>query len=789
MIDKEIFLNELEAGLEAEYQITLEQATSAQLHCALGKWADGKLYANWSASRHAHANQKRAYYFSAEFLVGRLVFSNLYSMGVLEEVRAALAEKGIDLAMLEEVEDAALGNGGLGRLAACYLDSAATQNLPLDGYGIRYRYGLFKQSIVDGSQKETADDWQKLGDPWSFRREAEAVSVEFGDQTVNAVPYDMAVVGYGTKNVNTLRLWQAEALEPFDFTLFNEQKYNESVQEKNDAENISRVLYPNDDTPEGKALRLKQQYFFSSASLKDILRRYKAVYGSDFSKFSENVAIQLNDTHPVISIPELMRLLIDQEGLDFNAAFAIAYDVFSYTNHTVMPEAMEKWSAELMKKVLPRVFELVGLINEHLLRELAQRGLKRGGLIEHMILSKGVVHMARLAVYVCHKTNGVARLHTEILKASTLHEWYELYPERFLNKTNGVTQRRWMGLCNPGLSSLITELLGGDEWLTDLSRLKGLERFADDRAVLDRLINIKAENKKELCSFIKKHDGVTLNPHFIFDIQIKRLHEYKRQLLNALSIVDIYYGLKDGSIKNFNPTAFIFGAKAAPGYYRAKGIIKYIGEIAKLVNNDPAVNEKLAVAFVQNYNVSYAEKLVPAAEVSEQISTAGTEASGTGNMKLSLSGAVTLGTYDGANVEIVELAGEDNNYIFGLRVDEIEKTKASYDPQAIYKASPRVKRAVDSLIDGTFDDSGTGVFQELYDSLLVGAEWHRPDNYFLLADFESYMDAKLRVNRDYGDKYAFARKCLLNIANCGKFSSDRAVKEYADEIWNILPCK
>lgn len=789
MIQKEKFLAELDTMLEIEYQTTLPKATAQQMHCALGKWAEGALYANWQNSRHAHANGKRAYYLSAEFLMGRLVFSNLFNMGVLDEVRAILAEKNVDITMLEDIEDAALGNGGLGRLAACYLDSAATHNLPLDGYGIRYKYGLFKQRIADGSQKETADDWQRQGDPWGIRCESDAVTVEFGGQTVNAVPYDMAIPGYGTDNVNTLRLWQAEALQPFDFTLFNEQKYDEAVQARNDAENISMVLYPNDDTLKGKALRLKQQYFFSSASLKDIMRRYKAVYGEDFSKFAQCYAIQLNDTHPVIAIPELMRLLMDHEGMGFADAFAIAQQTFSYTNHTVMPEALEKWSVDLMKEVAPRVFDIIKMINERLARELKEKGMHRSEIINRLVVIKGSVHMARLAVYTCHQTNGVARIHTEILKEETLHEWYELYPERFLNKTNGVTQRRWMGLCNPALSAMITELLGSNAWLTDLSQLKGLERFADDRVVLDRLMAIKADNKKALCSYIKKHDGVALNPDFMFDIQVKRLHEYKRQLLNAFSIVDIYLDLKDGKIKDFNPTAFLFGAKAAPGYYRAKGIIKYIGEIARVINKDPDVNGKLAVLFVQNYNVSYAEKLIPAADVSEQTSTAGTEASGTGNMKLALNGAVTLGTYDGANIEIVEQAGEENNYIFGLRVEDVRKLADNYDPKAIYESNARIKRVVDTLIDGTFDDGGTGAFQDLYDSLLVGASWHKADQYYLLADLESYVDTKLRVNRDYGDRHSFAKKCLLNIARLGMFSSDRSIKEYATEIWGIKPCK
>ncbi|WP_343252871.1 glycogen/starch/alpha-glucan phosphorylase [Ligaoa zhengdingensis] len=785
MIEKEKLISELEEELEMEYQTTLERATPAQLHFALGRWASGALYSRWQGCRHSHANRKRAYYLSAEFLMGRLVFSNLYNMGVLDEVRAILADKGVDLACLEEVEDAALGNGGLGRLAACYLDSAATHNLPLDGYGIRYQYGLFKQAIVNGEQRESADDWQRQGDPWSLRCEADAVTVEFGDQTVNAVPYDMAVVGYGEGSVNTLRLWQAEAVEPFDFGLFNAQKYEEALRQKNEAENISRVLYPNDDTEAGKILRLKQQYFFTSASLKDILRRYKAVYGDDFSKFADSYAIQLNDTHPVIAIPELLRLLIDNERMEFNEAFEIAQKVFSYTNHTIMPEAMETWSAGLMAGVAPRVLEIIRLINERLIRELNARGLTRGQVLDYLILARGRVHMARLAVYVSHKTNGVARIHTEILKSHTLREWYQLYPERFVNKTNGITQRRWLGLCNPALASMITELLGSDRWITDLSELAGLRRYADDTAVLDRLIRIKQENKRRLCEHIKRHDGISLNPEFLFDIQVKRLHEYKRQLLNALSIIDIYFGIKEGRIENFTPTAFLFGAKAAPGYYRAKGIIKLIGEIARVVDSDPGVKNLLSVAFVQNYNVSYAELLMPAADVSEQISTAGTEASGTGNMKLALNGAVTLGTYDGANIEIVEQAGEENNYIFGLRVEEIDKLRPSYNPRQLYESNPRIRRVLDTLIDGTFDDGGTGVFQDLYDSLLKGASWHAPDQYFLLADFESYLDAKLRVNRDYRDRYGFARKCLLNIAGCGMFSSDRAIKEYADEIWGI----
>ena len=783
-INKENLFIALEAVLEVEHQTTLEKATARQLHCAVAKWAMARIYPDWTASRHAHASGRRAFYLSAEFLVGRLVYNNLYAMGVLEEVRAALLEKGVELASLEEIEDAALGNGGLGRLAACYLDSAATHEIPLDGYGIRYRYGLFRQSIVDGFQREAPDDWQRFGDPWSVRREEESVTVELGEHSVIAVPYDMPVIGCGG-SVNTLRLWQAEAVSPFDFALFNEQKYAEAVQQRSEAEAISAVLYPNDSTKAGKRLRLTQQYFFASASIKDMLRRYKAVYGTDFSKFAESYAVQLNDTHPVIAIPELMRLLMDVELLPFTSALEIARRVFSYTNHTVMPEAMETWEASLLAEICPRVLEMVKYCNEALLRELSRAGVGRGKARGMLLLSQGRVHMARLAVFVCHMTNGVAKIHTEILKTRVLADWYALYPERFVNKTNGITPRRWLGLCNPELSSLFTELLGSNVWLRDLSELHRLASFADDPAVLDRLVRIKYGAKERLCAYAKASDGAELNPDFCFAVQVKRLHEYKRQFLTAFLIVGLYSAVKEGRLTDLRPTAFIFGGKAAPGYARAKGIIKYIGEVARLVNHDPDVNTRLRVAFLQNYNVSAAEVIMPAADISLQVSAAGTEASGTGNMKLSLNGAVTLGTFDGANIEIAERAGAPNNYLFGLRAEEIAALSATYNPREIYTSSEHIRQTVDTLIDGTFDDGGTGMFRELYDSLLTGASWHAADQYFLLADLKEYAEVFLRVNADYGDQRAFARKCLLNIAGCGYFSSDRAVREYADEIWNL----
>ena len=573
------------------------------------------------------------------------------------------------------------------------------------------------------------------------------------------------------------------------------------MKEKNDAENISKVLYPNDNSYEGKVLRLKQQYFFSSASLQDIIKRYKARHGNDYSHFAEETAIQLNDTHPTISIPELIRLL-QNDGLSFDTAFNIAQKTFAYTNHTVMQEALEKWDIKLMTSIIPDVYDIIVKINDRLVAELtekgyaepiepAKKGAKKGetkSKLDNMRIVDGhVVHMARMATYVSSYVNGVAAIHTQILKDETLKEWYELYPERFQNKTNGVTQRRWLGLCNPEYAEFITDLIGS-KWVRDLDELKKLEGHIDER-VIDRFNAIKYIKKKELSDFILKHDNVYIDPSFLFDIQVKRLHEYKRQLMNAFSIMAIYFRLKEGKLPNFTPTAFIFGAKAAPGYARAKAIIKYINEIAKLINNDPEVNQKMRVVFVSNYNVSYAEKIIPAADIHEQISTAGTEASGTSNMKFMANGAVTIGTYDGANIEIAECAGEENEYIFGARVEEINQLKNSYDPKALYDANPELKRVIDTLIDGRFSDggkTGEGSFAELHSSLLDGASWHAADHYFILRDLPEYIETKIRVNNEYQDRRAFGYKCLMNTANCGKFSSDRTILEYARELWKVL---
>ncbi len=757
--------------------------TPQELHTALGNAVMEYAAENWEKSRNAHLQSRRACYFSMEFLVGRAVFNNILCLGLYDDVQAVFSEMGKNLSDLEEIEDAALGNGGLGRLAACFLDSAASLDLPLDGYGIRYKYGLFKQGIEDGFQTETADNWTKYGDPWSVRNEDDAVEVKFNGQTVKAVPYDMPIFGCKTKHISTLRLWQSEAINEFDFALFNQQKYTEASLEKNSAEDISRVLYPNDDTREGKKLRLKQQYFFCSASLQDITKKHLERFGT-LKNIADSITIQLNDTHPVISIPEFIRIMMNN-GMNFEKAFSIAVKVFNYTNHTVMPEALEKWDCGLVEELLPEVYAIILQINEKLIAQMYEKGKTPEEIAKIKIVRNGLVNMADMAVYCSSYVNGVAEIHTEILKDTVLADWYKIYPERFQNKTNGITQRRWLALCNRPLSAFITELLGNDDWMTDLDKLKELEKYADDEKIINRFINIKKENKVQLADYIFKKEGIKLDPDFVFDIQIKRLHEYKRQLLNAFSILYIYFGIKSGEIKNMHPTAFIFGAKSAPGYRRAKGIIKYINEIAKLIDNDEEVSKYMKVVFVSNYNVSYAEKLIPAADISEQISTAGTEASGTGNMKLMLNGAVTLGTYDGANIEIVREAGEDNNYIFGARVEELKDIMPKYDSRKLLSENPKIRRVVETLIDGTVSDGGTGYFRELYFSLTDGASWHSPDNYYLLGDLESYVDVKLRCIADFSGRKYIGKKLWYNMCNAGKFSSDRTISDYAENIWHI----
>ena len=785
-------VDKIKNNLMRDYGKEAKDASIHEMHNVVAQVVISQITDRWNEANKNFYKSRHAYYLSAEFLMGRAVQNNLICIGIFDEVKDALNEIGFDINQFEEIEDMALGNGGLGRLAACFLDSAATCDIPLNGYGIRYKFGLFKQAIENGFQKEYADNWTAFGDEWSLRRFEDSVKVKFDDMEVVAVPYDMPIIGYGTENIGTLRLWQSEAVNEFDFELFNNCEYDEAIKEKTEAENISAGLYPNDNTEAGKVLRYRQQYFFTSASIQDLLNKYKAEYGNDFSKLIELNSIQLNDTHPVVAIPEFIRIMTTENNVSFDEAFKMAKEIFNYTNHTVMAEALEKWNVELVEKYTPEVFSVIEEINKSLIKELKELKVKKKDIAKYEIISDGQVHMARMATYIGKYVNGVAEIHSEILKKDTLKEWYELYPNKFQNKTNGITQRRWLASCNPELTELLTRLVGDDSFLKDLDKLKNIERYADDDAVIKEYIEIKKKKKRQLIEYIEKHEGIRLEDHFIFDIQIKRLHEYKRQFMNALSILDIYYRLKAGEIKDFTPTAFIFGAKAAPGYARAKAIIKLINEISNLVNNDPETNDRLKVVFVQNYNVSYAEKLIPGANVSEQISTAGTEASGTGNMKFMLNGAVTLGTYDGANIEIVREAGEENNYIFGAREEEILAIKEGYDPKEIYENDEHIKKVIDSLVDGTFDDGmedeeGTieGSFFELYNSLLEGTSWHKPDHYFILQDFNRYFEARMKLNKDFKDEMSFARKCFINTANAGFFSSDRTIREYAKDIWRI----
>ncbi len=785
-IDAGRIIEEASAFIDMKYHAPLARADAVQLHEGLADAVMMAIAPLWMDD-HAERLQKRhALYLSAEYLVGRLIYNNLYALGLLEDVKKELAERGVDPAELEDIEDAALGNGGLGRLAACFLDSAATHNVPLDGYGLRYKYGLFKQCFEDGRQKELPDDWTRFGDPWSIRRDELSVEVPMKGLTVRAVPYDMPVIGYGGKNIGTLRLWQCESEHEFDFDAFNAQDYAAAAKDKNTAEDITKLLYPNDTLKAGKLMRIRQQYVLCSASLQDMLRSHRARYGSDYSCFADLHAVQLNDTHPTMAIPELIRLL-EADGVSFTEAFGIAHAVFRYTNHTVMREALECWDVALLNEVSPEMVRVIREIDKKLARELKKA--KAEGADRMRIIRDRRVHMANLAVYASSYVNGVAAIHSEILKKDVFREWYAVAPGKFQNKTNGITQRRWLGLCNPQLCALLDETVGKG-YLTDLFVLDDLKEKIDDD-LARRFMEVKREKKRELADIIREREGVDIPEHFIFSVQVKRLHEYKRQLLNALSIWDMYQSLLDGSLDNFPPTAFIFGAKSAPGYARAKAVICFINRIAAIINADERVHDKMRVVFVQNYNCSYAEHIIPAADISEQISPAGTEASGTGNMKLMLNGAVTLGTRDGANIEIFEQAGEENNYPFGATVDEIDAIKDSYDPMAIYEADARIRRAVDALADpGITGEDGDpkheGDMIELRTALLEGASWHKPDHYFLLKDFPSYTEARLKALRDAAeDGIGFAKKCLHNIAGAGKFSSDRTIQEYAREIWFI----
>ena len=765
----------------------VEDAEQHEIYQALAKTVVGAISENWLKTTETYGKGRQAHYLSSEFLMGRALGNNLINLGLMKSAKAALEELGIDYNLIEETEeDYGTGNGGLGRLAACFMDSLATLELPGIGYSIRYKNGIFNQKIENGFQTEYPETWLKYGDPWSVRKIGEEVRVKFADMEVRAIPYDTPVTGYGTDNVNTLRLWEASSIEPLNYAAFNAQDYGKALWESNRAEDISRVLYPNDSTNDGKKLRLRQQYFFVSASLQDILKKFKKIHGRDFTKLPQFNVIQLNDTHPTVAIPELMRLLVDEEGVEWNLAWEITQKTFAYTNHTILSEALEKWWIGLYKEILPRIFEIIVGINNQFVEFLKYKFPEDEARRNRMSIIRGdLIHMAWMAIYGSSYTNGVAAIHTDILKYEELKEWYEIFPERFQNKTNGVTQRRWMLLSNPELSEMITRLIG-EGWIKDLSQLKKLEKFAEDEKILKEFLNIKNKKKQQLSDYLKEHQGIELNTDSIFDIQVKRLHEYKRQLLNIFHVIDLYNRIKANPNLQMEPVTYIFGSKAAPGYRIAKGVIKLINEVANKIDTDPVVRGRIKVVFIENYRVSVAHKLFPSADISEQISTAGKEASGTGNMKFMLNGALTLGTLDGANVEIAEEAGRENEFIFGLTVEDIHEIKKhGYNPWEAYNSVEGLREVVDSLVNGTFSDNGTGMFKEIYDSLMHGTSWHAADQYLVLKDFAEYRKIQRIANETYSDRMKWAKMAWLNIANGGKFSSDRTISDYAKEIWYI----
>ncbi|MFS0323104.1 glycogen/starch/alpha-glucan phosphorylase [Corynebacterium striatum] len=763
-------------------------ATDRKFWSGLSSAVMAQIADNWEATRAAYAATRQQHYFSAEFLQGRALLNNLTNLDLVDEAKAAAKQGGRELSnVLEAEHDAALGNGGLGRLAACFLDSAVTQDYPVTGYGLLYRYGLFRQSFENGRQKEEPDAWMENGYEFVIRRASEQRRVHFDDMDVRAIPYDMPITGYGTDNVGTLRLWKSEPIDEFDYDAFNSQRFTDAIVERERVMDICRVLYPNDTTYEGKVLRVRQQYFFVSASLQAMIDNYIEHHGSDLRGFAKYNSIQLNDTHPVLAIPELLRLLLDEHDLSWDDAWKVVTETFAYTNHTVLAEALESWEVSIFQKLFWRIWELVEEIDRRFREDMATRGLDPGRIDYMAPVSNGQVHMAWIACYAAYSINGVAALHTEIIKADTLSEWHELWPEKFNNKTNGVTPRRWLKMCNPRLAKLLTKQSGSDEWVTDLTKLAELAELAENEKVLRKLMEIKHKNKVDFAQWVKEHQGAEIDPDSIFDVQIKRLHEYKRQLMNALYILDLYFRIKEDG-ESVPKRTFIFGAKAAPGYVRAKEIIKLINTIAELVNNDEDTRDIIRVVFVENYNVSPAEHIIPAADVSEQISVAGKEASGTSNMKFMMNGALTLGTMDGANVEIVEAVGEDNAYIFGARNEEIPSLRESYNPGELYNTVRGLKRVLDALNNGTLGHENSGMFGDLRSSLLDGQGVHAQDIYYVLGDFESYREARDRMANDYvAAPLDWAKKAWLNICLSGRFSSDRTIADYANEVWKLNP--
>ena len=806
--EKEEFKKSVKENVKFLYRKTLEEATQEQIFQAVSYTVKDVIIDNWLKSQKAYEKQdpKIVYYMSMEFLMGRALGNNLINLGAYGEVKEALEELGLDINCIEDQEpDPALGNGGLGRLAACFLDSLATLNYCAYGCGIRYRYGMFKQEIRDGYQVEAPDNWLKNGYPFELRRPEYAKEVHFGGyvrvewdpvknenkfihegyQAVKAVPYDMPITGYNNDVVNTLRIWDAEPIVDFNLDSFDKGDYHNAVEQENLARTIVEVLYPNDNHMAGKELRLKQQYFFVSASLQAAIAKYKKTH-DDITKLHEKVVFQMNDTHPTVAVAELMRILIDEEGLGWDQAWDITTKCCAYTNHTIMSEALEKWPIELFSRLLPRVYQIIEEINRRFILEIQQKYPGNFEKIKKMaIIYDGQVKMAHLAIVAGYSVNGVARLHTEILKNQELKDFYEMMPEKFNNKTNGITQRRFLAHGNPLLADWVTDKIGPD-WITDLSQLSKLKVYADDEKALQEFMTIKFKNKERLAKYILEHNGVEVDPHSIFDIQVKRLHEYKRQLLNILHVIYLYNQIKAHPEMDFYPRTFIFGAKASAAYARAKKIIKLINCVADVVNNDASINGKLKVVFIENYRVSNAEMIFAAADVSEQISTASKEASGTGNMKFMLNGAPTLGTMDGANVEIVQEVGEENAFIFGMSSDQIinYENNGGYDPDFIYNTDPEIRQVLMQLINGTFS-SDTEMFRDIYNSLLDKRNMPRPDQYFILGDFRSYAEAQKRVEEAYKDEKRWAKMALLNTACSGKFTSDRTIQEYVDDIWHL----
>ena len=808
MFKKEAFKKSVKDNVKFLYRKTIEEATQEQIFQAVSYSVKDVIIDNWLATQKAYDEQdpKIVYYMSMEFLMGRALGNNLINLCAYGEVKEVLEELGFDLNCIEDQEpDPALGNGGLGRLAACFLDSLATLNYAAYGCGIRYHYGMFKQKIQNGYQIEVPDNWLKNGYPFELRRPEYAKEVHFGGyvrveydpekggnkfihegyQAVKAIPYDMPITGYDNDVVNTLRIWDAEPIVDFELDSFDKGDYKKAVEQENLARNIVEVLYPNDNHYAGKELRLKQQYFFVSASLQAAIAKYKKKH-DDIHKLYEKVTFQMNDTHPTVAVAELMRILMDEEGLGWDEAWEVTRKSVAYTNHTIMSEALEKWPIELFSRLLPRVYQIIEEINRRFILEIQAKYPGNYEKIKKMaIIYDGQVKMAHLAIAAGYSVNGVARLHTEILKNQELKDFYEMMPEKFNNKTNGITQRRFLLHANPLLADWITEHIGPD-WITDLPQLKKLAVYADDEKALQEFMNIKFKNKERLAKYILEHNGVEVDPHSIFDVQVKRLHEYKRQLLNILHVIYLYNQIKMHPEMEFYPRTFIFGAKASAGYATAKKIIKLINSVADVVNNDASINGKIKVVFIENYRVSNAEWIFAAADVSEQISTASKEASGTGNMKFMLNGAPTLGTMDGANVEIVEEVGAENAFIFGLSSDEVinYENNGGYDPNVIYNTDEEIRQVLMQLINGTFS-SDTELFRDLYDSLLKTKNTDRPDRYFILADFRSYADAQKRVEAAYRDEKGWAKKALLNTACSGKFTSDRTIQEYVDDIWHL----